>query len=102
MKITRTKEQAQLEKQQELAKQYYYDKLRLEANKDCDTCPCCGEKDIRNIDIKFDYDFKIKIKLYKLYWPFKIIYVFLKKDMYECKKCECHWESDWYETGETV
>lgn len=102
MKITRTKEQAQIEKQQTDEKRNYYYKLRSEANKDCGACPCCSEKDTRNINFKFDYDCKLGIKLYKLYWPFKLHWVLLRKDMYECKKCGCCWESDWYETGETV
>ena len=100
MRITRTKEQAQLEEQKMIGKQYYYDKLRLEANKDCEKCPCCGEKDTDNIKHELDGDSRIKIKPYKLYWPFKLCWFFFMKDKYECKTCGCRWESEWYETGE--
>lgn len=77
MKITKTPEMIQ-----------HFKKLREIANKNCNVCPCCGEKESTvNYNYKEDTLFIGDLQL-----------ATIRSDLYVCYTCGCEWESERYST----
>lgn len=59
---------------------------RLEANKGCDICPCCGNKNVRHSLDPFTYTKGF------LFWK-----KYYRIDCYKCNNCDAQWQSELFE-----